>query len=90
MASLKLVEHPFRRRPQFLYGTIFIGGLVVSWRRQPQRLRLFAEEKSTAAPPAPGVSGGCHSLRPGIAIGETMTVESITGSVFTGSMVRRR
>lgn len=89
MASPQLVEHPFEEDLSFLYGTIFIGG-PVSEGADSRNACVFAEGEVDRCPTGSGVSGRLpiHYARGEIAIGETMTVESITGSVFTGSMVR--
>ena len=84
-----MVEHPFEEDLSFLYGTIFIGG-PVSEGADSRNACVFAEGEVDRCPTGSGVSGRLpiHYARGEIAIGETMTVESITGSVFTGSMVR--
>ncbi len=84
-----LIQHPFEDDLSFLYGTIFIGG-PVSEGIDSRNVCVFAEGEVDRCPTGSGVSGRMpiHFAREEISIGETMTVESITGSVFTGSVVR--
>ncbi len=89
MASPRPVEHPFEQDLSFLYGAIFIGG-PVSEGVDSRNVCVFAEGEVDRCPTGSGVSGRLpiHYARGEIAIGEVMTVESITGSVFKGSIVR--
>lgn len=89
-ASPQPVEHPFEEDLSFLYGTIFIGG-PVSEGIDSRNVCVFAEGEVDRCPTGSGLSGRLpiHYARGEIGIGETMTVESITGSVFKGSIVRR-
>ena len=90
MKSNSQIKHPFEEDLSFLYGTIFIGG-PVSEGIDSRNVCIFAEGEVDRCPTGSGVSGRMpiHFLRNEIQIGETMTVESITGSVFKGSVVRR-
>lgn len=83
------INHPFEVDLSFLYGTIFIGG-PVSDGIDSRNVCIFAEGEVDRCPTGSGVSGRMpiHFLRNEIAIGETMTIESITGSVFKGSIVQ--
>ncbi len=85
----KLVKHPFEKDLSFLYGTIFIGG-PISNGIDSRNVCIFAEGEVDRCPTGSGVSGRLpiHYKRNEITIGESMTVESITGSVFKGSVVR--
>ena len=89
MAISKKVVHPFEMDLSFLYGTIFIGG-PVSDGIDSRNVCIFAEGEVDRCPTGSGVSGRMpiHFAREEIHIGETMTIESITGSVFTGSVVQ--
>jgi len=89
MNSNKNIHHPFESDLSFLYGTIFIGS-PVSDGIDSRNVCIFAEGEVDRCPTGSGVSGRMpiHFLRNEIAIGETMTIESITGSVFKGSIVR--
>lgn len=80
--------HPFEDDLGFLYGTIFI---------EPSKKRnihsrnvcIFAEGEVDRCPTGSGVSGrmAIHWARKQLAINEVMAIESITGSVFKGSVV---
>lgn len=89
MSSSHLIHHPFEADLSFLYGTIFIGG-PVSEGIDSRNVCIFAEGEVDRCPTGSGVSGrmAIHHARQEIMIGETMTIESIVGSVFTGSVVR--
>ena len=89
MASSQPVEHPFEKDLSFLYGVIFIGGPVTAG-IDSRNVCIFAEGEVDRCPTGSGVSGRLpiHYAQGEIAIGETMTVESITGSVFRGTIVR--
>ena len=83
------VEHPFEVDLSFLYGTIFIGG-PVSDGIDSRNVCIFAEGEVDRCPTGSGVSGRMpiHFMKNEIKIGEPMTIESITGSVFKGQVVR--
>ena len=89
MATSTLIQHPFEEDLSFLYGTIFIGN-PVSEGIDSRNVCIFAEGEVDRCPTGSGVSGRMpiHYFRGEIKKGETMTVESITGSVFKGSVVR--
>ena len=83
------IKHPFEEDLSFLYGTIFIGG-PVSEGLDSRNVCIFAEGEVDRCPTGSGVSGRMpiHYARKEQAIGTSMTVESITGSVFKGSIVK--
>jgi len=90
MNSNKEILHPFEEDLSFLYGTIFIDN-----RKQPsgsdsRNVCIFAEGEVDRCPTGSGVSGrmAIHKARKEIDFGETMTIESITGSIFKGSVVK--
>lgn len=89
MQSSELVVHPFEEDLSFLYGTIFIGG-PVSEGVDSRNVCIFAEGEVDRCPTGSGVSGRMplHLARQEIKPGETMSIESITGSVFKGAIVR--
>ena len=89
MKNNNQIKHPFEADLSFLYGTIFIGGPVTEG-LDSRNVCIFADGEVDRSPTGSGVSGrmAIHSLRNEIKIGETMTIESITGSVFKGSIVR--
>ena len=83
------IKHPFEEDLSFLYGTIFIGG-PVSEGLDSRNVCIFAEGEVDRCPTGSGVSGRMpiHYARKEQDIGTSMTVESITGSVFKGSIVK--
>ena len=80
--------HPFEADLSFLYGTIFIDGSENSG-IDSRNVCVFAEGEVDRCPTGSGVSGrmAIHRARNEIEIGEIMRIESITGSVFTGSVL---
>ena len=88
MADDDEIRHPFEEDLSFLYGTIFIGG-PVSAGIDSRNVCVFAEGEVDRCPTGSGVSGrmAIHFERGEIGLGETMSIESITGSVFHGSVV---
>lgn len=80
--------HPFEEDLSFLYGTIFIGDSA-SPDIDSSNVCIFAEGEVDRCPTGSGVSGrmAIHRARKEIEIGDTITIESITGSVFKGSLV---
>ena len=88
MATDDEVLHPFEEDLSFLYGTIFIGG-PVSDGIDSRNVCIFAEGEVDRCPTGSGVSGRMpiHFARGEIKIGEELLIESITGSVFRGSVV---
>jgi trans-L-3-hydroxyproline dehydratase len=85
----KEITHPFEEELSFNYGTIFIDN-----KRQPsgndsRNVCIFAEGEVDRCPTGSGVSGrmAIHKARKEIDFGETMTIESITDSVFKGSVI---
>ena len=84
----KDIVHPFEEELSFLYGTIFISNsnaLGVDSRN----VCIFADGEVDRCPTGSGVSGrmAIHYARNEIELGETMAIESITGSVFKGSVI---
>ena len=82
------IYHPFEKDLGFLYGTIFLDksekvGI------DSRNVCIFADGEVDRSPTGSGVSGrmAIHRLRGEIALGESMRIESITDSVFTGSVV---
>lgn len=82
------ILHPFEKDLSFLYGTIFIGDST-SPNNDSRNVCIFAEGEVDRCPTGSGVSGrmAIHRARKEIEIGQTMTIEGITGSVFKGSVV---
>ena len=84
----KEILHPFENDLSFLYGTIFIGN---SDKKDidSKNICIFAEGEVDRSPTGSGVAGriAIHKARKEINYGEYMTIESITGSVFKGSVI---
>ncbi len=89
MASDKEIIHPFEDDLSFLYGTIFIDNNKQKSGVDSRNICIFAEGEVDRCPTGSGVSGrmAIHKKRKEINFGETMTIESITSSVFKGSIV---
>ena len=88
MAS-RTIPHPFEEDLSFLYGTIFVS--------QPEdpahhsrNVCVFAEGEVDRSPTGTGVSGrlAIHHARGEISIGESIIIESIIGSTFTGRVAQ--
>ncbi len=88
MQQDKEILHPFESDLSFLYGTIFISD---SDKKDidSKNVCIFAEGEVDRSPTGSGVSGrmAIHKARKEIDYGEIMTIESITGSVFKGSVI---
>lgn len=83
------IVHPFEEDLSFLYGTIFIDNSKQPSGVDSRNVCIFAEGEVDRCPTGSGVSGrmAIHKARKEIDYGEAMTIESITGSVFKGSVV---
>ncbi|WP_232622874.1 proline racemase family protein [Pareuzebyella sediminis] len=87
----KGIFHPFEDDLGFLYGTIFI-----SKSDRPEvdskNVCVFAEGEVDRSPTGSGVSGrmAIHRVRNEIDYGKSMVIESITGSLFKGSIVNEK
>ncbi len=76
-------KHPFDEDLNFLYGTIFIGE-AQSQHADSRNVCIFAEGEVDRSPTGTGVSGrmAIHHARGELKVGESMVIESITGSSF--------
>jgi len=85
----KEILHPYEEDLNFLYGTIFIDNNNQSSGADSRNVCIFAEGEVDRCPTGSGVSGrmAIHKARNEIDYGDTMTIESITGSIFKGSIV---
>ena len=85
----KEILHPFEKDLSFLYGTIFIDNNKQASGVDSRNVCIFAEGEVDRCPTGSGVSGrmAIHKKRGEINYGETMSIESITDSVFVGSIV---
>ena len=89
MNSSALVKHPFEEDLSFLYGTIFISKKARNG-GDDRNVCIFAEGEVDRSPTGSGVSGrmAIHHKRGEIGVGtDTMTIESILGTKFIGSIV---
>ena len=89
MEKDKEILHPFENDLSFLYGTIFIDNNKQPSGIDSRNVCIFAEGEVDRCPTGSGVSGrmAIHKARKEIDFGETMSIESITDSVFMGSVV---
>jgi proline racemase len=83
------IPHPFEEDLSFLYGTIFIGPPRGDGAHS-RNVCIFAEGEVDRCPTGTGVSArlAIHHVRGEIGVGESMVVESIIGTRFTGRIVR--
>ena len=82
------IHHPFEDDLSFLYGTIFIGDSI-NKNAHSRNVCVFADGEVDRSPTGSGVSGrmAIHWARNEIQKGEIMKIESITRSIFTGSVI---
>lgn len=88
MKENKEIRHPFENDLSFLYGTIFIGD-AQDKRNDSRNVCVFAEGEVDRCPTGSGVSGrmAIHKARKELDFGENMRIESITDSVFIGTVI---
>ena len=81
------IQHPFESDLSFLYGTIFIGD-PISKGVDSRNVCVFAEGEVDRCPTGSGISGrmAIHYQKNEIGLNESMRIESITGSVFSGKV----
>ena len=79
------IEHPLEVGLGFLYGVIFVGP-AQDPKHHSRNVCIFADGEVDRSPTGTGVSGrlAIHHTRGEVAIAESITVESILGSTFTG------
>jgi len=84
----KEIVHPFEKDLGFLYGTIFIGPPTQAG-SQSQNVCIFADGEVDRSPTGTGVSGrlAIHHRRGEIQKNQSIMIESIIGSKFTGRVV---
>ncbi|WP_136466394.1 proline racemase family protein [Flagellimonas onchidii] len=82
------IMHPFEEDLSFLYGTIFIDSSSKEG-VDSRNVCIFAEGEVDRCPTGSGVSGrmAIHWAREELELNQIMTIESITDSVFKGSVV---
>ena len=83
------IVHPFESDLSFLYGTIFIGA-PLNGNIQSRNVCVFADGEVDRCPTGSGVSGrmAIHHRRSELKKGDSMKIESIIDTVFTGSIIR--
>ncbi len=91
MANDNQIVHPFEEDLSFLYGTIFTDDSYTTG-IDSRNVCIFAEGEVDRCPTGSGVSGrmAIHYARNEIELNESMAIESITGSVFKGSVVSEK
>jgi trans-L-3-hydroxyproline dehydratase len=87
MAS-RPIPHPFEADLGFLYGTIFVGPALEAGAHS-RNVCIFADGQVDRCPTGTGVSArlAIHHARGEIDVGDSMIVESILGTRFTGRIV---
>ena len=80
--------HPFEPDLSLLYGTIFVSP-AHDPAHHSREVCVFADGEVDRSPTGTGVSGrvAIHHARGELAVGQTMAIESILGTTFTGEMV---
>lgn len=83
------IAHPFEADLGFLYGTIVIGPAAAPGSHS-RNVCVFAEGEVDRSPTGTGVSArlAIHQARGEIQVGETITIESILGTTFSGRALR--
>jgi trans-L-3-hydroxyproline dehydratase len=86
--ATKQIAHPFENDLGFLYGTIFVGPPVQK-DSHSRNVCIFADGEVDRSPTGTGVSGrlAIHHRRGEIKLNESIVIESIIGSKFTGRVV---
>ncbi|NQZ12635.1 MAG: proline racemase family protein, partial [Algicola sp.] len=89
LASSEKIAHPFEADLNELYGTIFIGSPLTE-AADSRNVCIFADGEVDRSPTGSGVSGrmALHYAKGELAVGQSMTIESILGSRFTGEVAR--
>jgi len=82
------IPHPTEPDLAFLYGVIFVGQALDDGNHS-RNVCIFADGEVDRSPTGTGVSGrlAIHHARGEIGVDETITVESILGSTFTGRVL---
>lgn len=83
------IKHPFEEDLSFLYGTIFVGKPREAGHHS-RNVCIFAEGEVDRSPTGTGVSArlALHYAKKEIALGQSITIESIIGTTFTGKVVQ--
>jgi len=88
LVDSRAIPHPTEPELAFLYGVIFVGHALEEGNHS-RNVCIFADGEVDRSPTGTGVSGriAIHHARGEIAVDETITVESILGSTFTGRVL---
>jgi proline racemase len=88
LASNDKIVHPFEADLNELYGTIFIGPATKG--TDSRNVCVFADGEVDRSPTGSGVSSrmALHCAKGELAIGQSLSIESILGSCFTGEVAR--
>jgi len=83
------IQHPFEEDLGFLYGTIFVGPPTEEGSHS-RNVCIFAEGEVDRSPTGTGLSGrlAIHHQRGEIEANQSIVIESIIGSKFTGKVVQ--
>lgn len=83
------VRHPFEKELSFLYGVIFIDDSS-NVGIHSRNVCVFADGEVDRCPTGSGVSGriAIHHARGDISLEDSILIESITGSIFRGRVVK--
>jgi proline racemase len=84
----RTIPHPGEPDLGFLYGVIFVGP-AQDQAHHSRNVCVFAEGEVDRSPTGTGVSGrlAIHHARGELGVGEVVTIESIVGSTFTGTVI---
>lgn len=87
IAASRTISHPETEDLGFLYGVIFTGP-AVSHVNHSRNVCVFADGEVDRSPTGTGVSARLAVLheRGEVSVGESVTIESIVGSRFTGTI----
>lgn len=82
------IKHPFEEDLSFLYGTIFVGKALEEGHHS-RNVCIFAEGEVDRSPTGTGVSArlALHHAKKEISRGQSITIESIIGTTFSGRVV---
>ncbi|NMC12021.1 MAG: proline racemase family protein [Chloroflexi bacterium] len=81
------IRHPFEEDLSFLYGTIFVGKALKAGHHS-RNVCIFADGEVDRSPTGTGVSArvAIHYTKNELALNQSITVESIIGTTFTGKV----
>jgi len=82
------IQHPFEEDLGFLYGVIFVGKALEAGHHS-RNVCIFADGEVDRSPTGTGVSArvALHYAKKELDINQSITIESIIGTTFTGKVV---